>query len=111
MDFSLFDNSKAGIQTATAVGSFVTLLITRKYGWAYALTLFVVGQVTAFYWTLPVAGAFGLSMAYYGPIGFFIGAVGMLLWGAVITLGQSLMDDPLAVAIRIWKTWRGGDKE
>jgi hypothetical protein len=111
MDFShLFTPEKAGIQTATAAGSLVALLTTRKYAWAHALTLFMVGQITAFYWTVPIAETFKWGTEYYGPVGFFIGAVGMLIWGGIIALGQNLSQDPMGTLTWAFKLWRR-DKE
>jgi Sec-independent protein secretion pathway component TatC len=107
MEFNLLDPAKASIQTATALGSFVTLLVTRKYGWLYAISLFIVGQITAYYFTVPVAMRLGYGMDSYGAIGFSIGALALLVWGGIIAMAQSFMADPIAVFGRIWRTWKG----
>lgn len=108
--FHFFPPEKAGIQTATAAGSLVALLTTRKYGWLHALTLFVVGQITAFYWTLPIAEAFKWNMDFYGPIGFSIGAVGMVIWAGVVALGQNLAEDPRGTLTWAFRLWKGDPK-
>ena len=107
----LFPPEKAGIQTATAAGSLVALMVTRKYAWVHALTLFIVGQITAFIWTVPIAEAFRWSTDYYGPIGFLIGMIGMLIWGGVIALGQNLADDPRGTLSWAFRLWRGDPKD
>lgn len=110
MDLQLqhwIDPARVNVQGATAAGSFVALLSSRKYRGLHAITLFVVGQVTAYYWTLPLAEAFHWNMNFYGPIGFSIGAVGMLIWGGIVALAQNLYDDPKGTLTWAWRTWKG----
>lgn len=109
MDAShLLDPTQAKIATAAGLGSFVFLMTTRNLGWVFVLTLFLVGQFTAFYFTIPIAEWRGWSMQTYGVIGFTIGALGMMLWGAVIKLVQNLRDDPAGTLTWIWRLWKGG---
>jgi hypothetical protein len=99
---------EARIATAAGFGSFVFLMITRNLGWVYVLTLFVVGQITAYYFTIPVTVWFGWSMNAYGVAAFMTGAFAMLFWGAVIHLAQKLHDDPMGTLGWAWRLWRGG---
>ena len=82
-------------------------MVTRKLGWFYVLTLFLVGQITAYYFAVPIAIWRGLSMDYYGVVGFIIGLLGMLFWGAVIALAQNLHDDPRGTVTWLYGLWKG----
>lgn len=103
----ILDPDEARIATAAGFGSFVFLMITRNLGWLYVVTLFGVGQVTAYYFTVPIALWRGWTPSSYGVIGFTIGAFGMLLWGAVIKLAQNLHDDPRGTVSWAWRLWKG----
>ena len=111
MDFHLLEPEQVRIATAAGLGSFVYLMVTRNLGWIYVLSLFAVGQFTAFYFTVPVAAWRGWSMATYGLLAFVIGAMGMLLWSTVIKIANNLHDDPWGTASRAWKLWRGGSSD
>lgn len=105
----LFSPDQTQIATATAAGSFVALLVTQRPGWLHVFTLFVVGQITALYWTEPMVAWFGWTMAAYRPFGFIFGAVGMLIWGGILSLVQQLHDDPLGTITWAWGLWRGNN--
>jgi hypothetical protein len=105
----LLDQMQTAIQTAAGFGSFVYVLVTRKMGWINVLTLFLVGQITAYYVTIPLAVWRGFTPSYYGVLGFSIGALAMLIWGAVINVAQSLHDDPKGTLTGFWRLWRGGN--
>lgn len=105
----LLDPEQARIATAAGFGSFVFLVVKRNLGWAFVLTLFAVGQITAYYFTIPLALWRGWSMQAYGVIGFTIGALGMLIWGAIIQFAQSLHDDPRGTLSWAWRLWKGKD--
>lgn len=104
----LLDPDQARIATAAGLGSFVFLMVTRNLGWIFVLTLFLVGQFTAYYFTMPIAEWRGWSMAAYPTIGFTIGSLGMVAWNAVIKLGQTLSDDPMGTVTWAWRLFRGG---
>lgn len=107
MIFPKIDPDQVRIATAAGFGSFVFLMVTRNLGWVFVLTLFLVGQFTAYYFTIPVAMWRGWPMTSYGVIGFTIGALGMMLWGAVIKFAQNLHDDPAGTVSWFWRLWRG----
>lgn len=94
---------------AAGLGSFVFLLVTRRLGWLSVLSLFIVGQITAYYFTMPIAAWLRYGDAALGPIGFFIGLTAMLFWGGVLTLVQKLHDDPLGTITYLLRLWRGGN--
>lgn len=102
-----FTAQQVGIMTAAAAGSFVALLVTRKPGWLHVLTLFFVGELTAFYWSDSVIMLLGWSQEYVKNVAFTIGAVGMLLWGGVLNLFQKVNDDPFGTISDLWGLWRG----
>lgn len=104
----LLDPDQARIATAAGLGSFVFLMVTRNLGWVFVITLFLVGQFSAYYFTMPFAEWRGWMPQTYGMIGFTIGALGMLIWGAVIKLAQNLRDDPSGTLTWATKLWRGG---
>jgi len=103
----ILDPTQVRIATAAGLGSFVFLMVTRRLGWFYVLTLFLVGQITAYYFTEEIATWRGWSMESYGVIGFTIGLLGMLFWGAVLTLAQSLHDDPRGTVTWLYGLWKG----
>jgi hypothetical protein len=108
--FRWLSTETSALQTAAAAGSFVALLVTKVGSWKQMLVLFVVGQLTAFYFTVPLARVTGFDMAAYGWIGFLIGATAMLVWGSVMSLFKSLAEDPkgtLQWALELWKGRRG----
>jgi len=103
----LIDSMQAAIAAAAAAGSFTALLVTRKYRGLQACAYFVIGQFTAFYFTVPVADWLELSERAYGWIGFTIGVVGMLFWGAAVSLFQALVEDPKGTLSWAWSLWKG----
>lgn len=107
----LIDPEQARIATAAGFGSFVFLTLTRGLGWVYVVTLFVVGQITAFYFTMPIAEWRGWSMQTYAVIAFTIGALAMLAWEAVIKFAQTFRDDPAGTVTSVWRLWRGDPKQ
>lgn len=85
---------QSAIQAAAAFGSFAALLVTKKYQWAHVLVYFLIGQVTAFYFTTSIVDGLGWDPTNYSWVGFTIGVVGMLFWGGIIKLFENLRDDP-----------------
>ena len=97
---------QAAIAMAAAAGSFVALMVAKRTRWAEILTLFVIGQITAFYWTIFVAQRLGFGMEAYGWVGFLLGFLGMAFWGTVAKVAESFLADPKASinwALDIWK--------
>lgn len=105
--FRWLTGEQAAIATAAAAGSFVALLVTKAGSWKQILILFVVGQLTAAYWTIPIAAWLGFTMESYGWLGFLIGATAMLIWGAVMTLVKGLADDPRGTIQWAKELWKG----
>jgi hypothetical protein len=97
----------SAIATAAAAGSFVALMATKIGSWQQVIVLFVVGQLTAFYFTIPVAHWRGLDMNAYGWIGFLIGMLAMLVWGGLISLAKSLAEDPKGTLQWARELWKG----
>lgn len=108
MDFNIIDPVTANIQGACAAGSLVALTTQRRFAWAYALSLVVVGQVTAWYFTIPLADLFMIRMSLYVVIAFSYGALAFMIWSGVVQIGQSFMTDPVGLATRVIRAWRGG---
>ena len=108
MDVHLIDPIAARNAIAAGFGSFMCILVTRKMGWLNVLTLFIVGQITAYYFTVPIAAWFGRAPNMYGVIGFTIGAFAMMVWGALINLIQNLHDDPQGTITWLWRLVKGG---
>jgi hypothetical protein len=106
----LLTPDEARVATAAGLGSFVFLMLTRQMGWLHVLTLFIIGQITAYYFTMPVAVWRGWSPSSYGTIGFTIGLLGMLFWGAVLQLAQNLRDDPKEMLSWLRRLWKGDDR-
>lgn len=101
-----FTPEETAIAGATAAGTFVALLV-RRPGWLQMLTWFIVGQLTSYYWAIPLIMWAGWSMLYYRPAGFMFGAVGMLVWTAIFAFSQRLSEDPLGTFATLWRTWKG----
>lgn len=99
------------IQTAAGFGSFVFLMITRKMGWINVLVLFVVAQLTAYYFTIPIAHWRGWSSDMYGTLGFTIGVFAMVAWGALLSLATQLQEDPKGTVTWLWRLWKGRREE
>lgn len=105
--YRFIDPAHAATAAAAAAGSLTALLVTRKYRGLQALTFFVIGQFTAFYFTVPLAMWFGFGDGALGWIGFTIGVVGMLFWAAVLSLVQNVVDDPKGTITWAWSLWKG----
>ncbi len=101
------DAMQASIQTASAIGSFVALLVTKKYQWAHVVVYFLIGQATAFYFTAAIVDGLGWDPKNYSWVGFTIGVVGMLFWGGAIKLFENLRDDPKGTIDWARKLWKG----
>lgn len=97
---------ETAIAGATAAGTFVALLL-RRPGYVQMLSWFVIGQLTSFYFVVPIALYFMMAMAYYRPLGFMIGAIGMLIWSFVFSFTQKFVDDPLGTIGSVWRLWKG----
>jgi hypothetical protein len=104
----IVDPDKAHIATATAAGSFVALLLTRRFTPLYVLNLIVIGQVSAFYFTIWIAQAFNLTPLAWPPIAFTIGLLGMYAWDALISILTKLKDDPAGMVTAVTRLWKGG---
>jgi len=102
----IFSPDESAIAGATAAGTFVAVLL-RRPGYIQVLTWFAVGQVTSFYFVLPIAIYLMLAMVYYRPLGFLIGAIGMLVWGAVFSFWNKVGDDPIGTIGGLWRLFRG----
>lgn len=102
-----FTPQETSIMTAAAAGSFIALLVTRKAGWLHVLTLFLVGELTAFYWSNFVVAWLGWHDDTVKNIAFTIGALGMLVWGAIMNLFQRAHDDPFGTIAKAYGLWRG----
>lgn len=111
MFWHIIEPTQVPIQTAAGFGSFVFLMITRKMGWINVLILFAVAQITAYYFTVPIAMWRGWSPQMYGTLGFTIGAFAMVAWSAVIALATSFRDDPKGTLTWAWRLWRGRDRD
>lgn len=101
-----FTPQQTSILTAAAAGSFIALLLTRKIGWLHVLTLFAVGELTAFYWTVPIALKFGLT-DWLSNVAFSLGALGMLIWGAILKVFERVHDDPTGTISWAYGLWKG----
>ena len=80
--------------------------MTKKYQWAHVLVYFLIGQVTAFYFTAAIVDGLSWEPKNYSWVGFTIGVVGMLFWGGAIKLFENLRDDPkgtLTWAKTLWE--------
>lgn len=106
--YRFIDSMHTAIATAAAAGSFTALMVTRKYAWAQALTYFVIGQATAFYFTVPISERFGLGSSAYGWIGFLLGVFGMLFWGGVLKIFLDFTEDPKGTLNWLRTLWKGG---
>lgn len=104
----LVDAEQARIATAAGFGSFVFLMVTRNLGWLYVLALFLVGQISAYYFTIPFAHWRGWSPESYPMAGFTIGLFAMAFWSTVVKLAQGAHDDPFGTATSLLRLWRGG---
>lgn len=102
----LISPEEAAIAGAAAAGSFVALLV-RRNDWRAMLSWFLVGQISAFYLVVPLVMARGWPEAYHRPVGFFWGALGMLVWTWLFALSQKLSDDPIGTFTTLWRTFRG----
>jgi len=107
----LFSPNEAAIAVAAAAGSFATLMVGQKGGWMECSGLFLVGQMTAYYWTVPILMWLMWTEAGQRPIGFVLGACGFALWGAIVRLTGGLHDDPLGTLGRIRRIWRGSGSD
>jgi hypothetical protein len=109
--FRWLSTETSALQTAAAAGSFVALMVTKVGSWKQVVVLFVVGQLTAFYFTVPIARDWlDFDMSAYGWIGFLIGATAMLVWGGVMSLFKSLADDPKETLQWLRELWKGKDR-
>lgn len=102
-----FSPQQTSIMTAAAAGSFIALLVTRKPGWLHVLTLFLVGELTAFYWSDIIVAWLGWSPDTVKNVAFTIGALGMLVWGAIVNLFQKVHDDPTGTIDWAYGLWKG----
>lgn len=107
--YRFFDSMQTAIATAAAAGSFTALLVTRKYRGLQALAFFVIGQLTAFYFTVPIADWLGFGDSAYGWIGFVIGVGGMLFWAGALKIFQEFTDDPRGTIKWFRALWKGGE--
>lgn len=107
--FHLLTPAESEIALAAAAGSFIALTLDRPVGWFRCSLLFAIGQLTAYYWTLPVLAWFGAGAGWNRPIGFIFGASGMGLAGGLLRFSKGVSDDPLGFVGRAVRIWRGRD--
>lgn len=107
-DFHLVTPEQAAIARATAAGWLVAMIVLRR-GWVEVVSWFLVGQLSSYYWVLPLAMAAGLAMGWHEPIAFGFGAGGMFVWTAIFTVGSKLSTDPLGTIQQIWRIRKGGE--
>jgi len=106
MGFHLISPDEMAILAASFWGSFVALLVKRP-DWKAMASWFIVGQLTSFYWVIPVVMWWGLDMFFYQGVGFAFGALGMIIWTIIYSLSQKLTEDPLGTIDSLWRTFRG----
>lgn len=105
------DPVKTPIATATGFGVFLALLVTRRFAWLHAITLFVVAEITSYYFAIPLADRMGWGMAAYAPIGCLMGIFALSFWAGLMVIIDKFKDNPLGTVGDIWRLWRGDRSE
>lgn len=106
----LLTQEQAAIAWATGAGWLVAMIVLRR-PWLEIVSWFLVGQVSSFYWVVPIAMAMGWAM-YHEPIGFFWGAFGMFVWTGFAAIFTKLSTDPIGTIQTLWRLRQGqGESE
>ena len=104
--FHLLTPDETAIAKATAIGTFVVILI-RRPPWIEIVSCFLVGQLTAYYWVVAICLYWMVSDDYYGVVAWLLGAFGQVIWSAVYQFFERLKDDPVGTVDRLWRSIRG----
>ena len=101
--------AQSSVQSAAAGGSFVGMLTSRtQFSWKASASLFLVGQVLAFFIALPLATWLMMKMTYYPALGLGIGLIGFYAMGGIVAFAQNFASDPWGTLLKVWGLWKGG---